>query len=122
MKVMATKRVEFCYGHFLKGYDGKCKNMHGHNAVLEATVSRTIGEASYPGMVVDFGELKRVLAAIVEKLDHNLINDVLGVDNPTAEVMGRWIFNELQIRVPGGLRVEKILLSETPDSWVEVVR
>lgn len=123
MKTTITKRIEFCYGHFLPGYQGKCANVHGHNSFLEVTISRTSGQPSYQGMVVDFGELKGILSEVVEQLDHKLINDLLPI--PTAENIAIWIFNQIDSRLKEalpGVQVEKIKVSETSNSWAEVTR
>ena len=70
-----TRRFEFCYGHKLPGYDGKCANLHGHNSVLEIEVSGQEG-IPYSGMVTDFGDLKKfVMENIIEALDHHYLNE-----------------------------------------------
>ena len=122
-KTTITKRMEFCYGHFLPGYNGKCKNIHGHNAVLEVTVSRTHDLPSYPGMIMDFKELKTVTSGVLEILDHKLLNDVLTA-TPTAENIAQFIFDYINSRlyIYSGIQLEKVKVSETPDSWAEVKR
>ena len=72
--IRITKQFDFETGHALYGYDGKCKNVHGHSYKLSVTVIGTpIGDASNVkfGMVIDFGDLKKiVLSEIVDKFDH----------------------------------------------------
>ena len=104
-----TVRIDFCYGHRLLEYEGKCAHPHGHNGVLEVEISSAGLDGR--GMVCDFGEAKARLRALVEeKLDHKMIlheSDVLvgalmGVGeepfvlevNPTAENIARLIFKE----------------------------
>ena len=59
-----TRRIDFCYGHRLLNYDGKCKNLHGHNGRAEiAIASETLDDL---GMVLDFSEIKRVVTHWVE--------------------------------------------------------
>ena len=147
MKVIITKCFSFCYGHNLPGHKGKCKNFHGHNAQLEVTVSNCSGyvndvgifsdmyieelkrRGDYPGMVFDFGDLKKVVQPFIERVDHRDLNELMSdgtvdfiEDAPTAECMAIWFFNSLKDALPDYIHVEKIKISETPDSWAEVVR
>ena len=127
--ITTTKRVEFCYGHFLPDYDGKCKRLHGHNAVLEVTVKRGMNgylsggvfgekEEHYPGMVLDFGILKAAMKEVTEQLDHYTLNNIEGFPSPpTAENMVKWIAVELQQCMPRPVKVVEVRVSETPDSW-----
>src|SRR6476646_3825968 len=67
-----TREFEFCFGHRLMDYDGKCRNLHGHNG--KACVTLAGDKLDRQGMIVDFGEIKRVLAHwIDETLDHTLL-------------------------------------------------
>lgn len=119
-----TKRFHFCYGHFLPEYKGKCSQQHGHNAELEVTVSgRYEGEGKYEGMVVDFGILSKLVFPILERFDHQLLNHIM--ETPTAENMAAYIFSTLDYLMSpqkNGLTLEKVRVSETPDSWAEVTR
>ncbi len=124
----ATKRMKFCYGHTLVGYDGKCARMHGHNAVLEVTVKggpspdgagseyyQLLSER-YPKMVLDFAILKEAIQKeVIDILDHQFLNPIIGY-HPTAEKTAVWIWWRLS-EVFGSSLVE-IRLSETDDSWV----
>ena len=78
-----TRIVDFCYGHRLLNYDGKCKNLHGHNGRAEiALVSETLDPL---GMVLDFTEIKRVVNTwIDETLDHRMI---LHKDDPAVPLL-----------------------------------
>ena len=81
-----TKRIEVASSHYLKlPYESKCKNVHGHNWIIEVEIS---GPRLNPeGMLIDFTHIKKV----VNQLDHANINDVLDYINPTAENIARWI-------------------------------
>lgn len=69
-----TKEFSFCYGHILPKHSGKCKNLHGHNAKLEVTISGYVNTET--GMVIDFGDLKQIVNNIIENIDHSfIIND-----------------------------------------------
>lgn len=84
-----TKRMEVSGAHCLNlPYESKCRNLHGHNWVIEVTCRRE--ELDENGMVVDFTHIKDV----VMQLDHAFVNDVIKV-NPTAENMARWIHDRI---------------------------
>lgn len=88
MYVLKTKS-EFDSAHFLKGYDGKCANIHGHRWIVSIEVgSETVlGEGPYSGMVVDFGKLKDDLREETHKLDHTLILEKGSLKSATVEAM-----------------------------------
>jgi len=67
MKV--TKIFHFCAGHMLPRHLGKCKNIHGHNYKLEVTLESHL----FDDMVMDYGDIKKLVDPIVEKLDHSFI-------------------------------------------------
>ena len=78
-----TRRVEFCYGHRLLDYAGKCRHLHGHNGVAEIEFSAAELDAN--GMVMDFGTIKRVVSTwIDENLDHKMI---LNRDDPALPAL-----------------------------------
>ena len=102
-----TKEVHFCYGHRLLNYDGKCRNLHGHNGKAVITLETRGLDAL--GMVIDFGDVKRVIGRwIDEHLDHRMLlhrddpvlpelrrlgEPVVTMDvNPTAENIARLIY------------------------------
>lgn len=117
------KRFQFCYGHHLPEYQGKCVNSHGHNATLEVEVKGPWvknPENIYPGMVIDFGDLKRVVNNnVVEKLDHKNLNEVLPekFQPPTAENTVMWIVTVLMYHFRSDL--VRVRLYETDDSYAE---
>ena len=118
-----TKRFDFCYGHQLPDHEGKCKNVHGHNAVLEVTVTgllHTDGPSN--GMIVDFGILKDIVDRhVVDKLDHQFLNDYLVTSAPpTAEQLVLRITGELiEPFLERDLHLVRVRLYETPDSYAE---
>ena len=84
-----TKRMEVSGAHCLNlPYESKCRNLHGHNWVIEVTCRRE--ELDENGMVVDFTHIKDV----VMQLDHAFVNDVIKV-NPTAENIALWIHDRI---------------------------
>jgi len=86
----------FAAGHALRNYRGKCENVHGHNYRVQVTVR---GEKlDQTGMLADFVELKRLLRAISEPLDHVFLNDIepFNTVNPSAENMAVYICEKMQ--------------------------
>lgn len=124
-----TKEIHFCYGHRLLNYEGKCRNLHGHNGKAVITVEAPRLDAL--GMVMDFSEIKRLIGQwIDETLDHKMLlhrDDpvipelrrlgepvvVLEV-NPTAENIARLIFEKAAAQ---GLLVTEVTLWETENSF-----
>ncbi|MGO8692417.1 MAG: 6-carboxytetrahydropterin synthase QueD [Rectinemataceae bacterium] len=94
-------RVEanFAAAHFLKHYKGKCERLHGHNYRVRVWAR---GDAlDEGGMLLDFGELKAALRAVLEGLDHSLLNDLQDFkDDPSAERIAEYVFRALMARIP----------------------
>jgi 6-pyruvoyltetrahydropterin/6-carboxytetrahydropterin synthase len=122
-----TRQIEFCYGHRLLDYEGKCRHLHGHNGL--AIISLEGGTLDRRGMLVDFGDIKQTVQRwIDENLDHNMLlrhddpilpflqaqgERVYVMDvNPTAENIARLIFERTEA---AGLPVIEVLLWETPN-------
>ena len=108
----------FAAGHALRHYHGKCEKVHGHNYKVQATVEgETLNEA---GLLVDFVELKRLLHSVVDRLDHEFLNDVPPFDvlNPSAENMAKFFHEELSAGLPAeqGVRISSVKLWETDTS------
>lgn len=141
--VTVTKRVEFDAAHRLYGYEGKCGHIHGHRYALEVTVEGTKRmDHLEGGMVIDFASLKEVMMGVVNKWDHALIlnreDDVVRAvmdrvghnlrivrmdGNPTAENMAQEAFNTIKgalAIVAERVKVTRVRLYETPDSWADV--
>jgi len=99
---MYQVRVEasFAAAHFLTHYRGKCERLHGHNYRVRAWAK---GESLGPGgMLLDFGELKGALRAVLERLDHSLLNDLaVFADDPSAERIAEYIFKGIAELLPG---------------------
>lgn len=122
------KAIHFCYGHRLLRYQGKCKNLHGHNGKLEIVL--VCSRLDDRGMVVDFSDIKSRLGRWVdENLDHRLILNrrdpwlaalkkmdptVKVVDfNPTAENLARLVYDQAR---RSGFDVAEVRLWETESS------
>lgn len=113
MKVELTRTFEFSAAHALPAVkDGhKCKQMHGHNFTVEIAVRGDVNPRS--GWLMDFGDLKRLVEPVINRLDHAVLNEIPGLENATSENLSRWIWDRLKDRVPGLCR---ITIRETPSS------
>ena len=103
----------FAAGHALRGYKGKCENVHGHNYRVQITVEGE--ELNSIGLLVDFGDVKRVLRAVIARLDHQFINDLepFTVVNPSAENLARYFYDEVSAELEEPVRVIQVKLWET---------
>ena len=102
--MLVTREFTFDSAHFLTDYYGKCERMHGHTYKLAVTLE---GKVQSNGLLIDFVVLKRIVKKMVlEKLDHNLLNDV--VKNPSAERVVMWIWDQLK-------DLQKLLKAEMDD-------
>ena len=91
--------ADFAAAHFLKDYNGKCENLHGHNYKVYAHVSGS--ELNEGGMLLDFTALKGALREVCAELDHTNLNDMsVFCQNPSAERIAKYIAGELLARVP----------------------
>lgn len=86
----------------------KCARLHGHSFRVEIHVAGPLDPQL--GWVMDFAELKRAFAPLYERLDHHYLNEVEGLENPTSEVLARWIWERLRPDLPG---LSKIVVRET---------
>ncbi len=89
----------FSSAHNLKGYKGKCEELHGHNWRVEAVVSAALLDKS--GMAMDFKALKKQLNACLERLDHKYLNRTpyFKKINPTSENIAKYIYDTLKKRI-----------------------
>jgi len=108
----------FSSAHQLRGYQGKCENLHGHNYRIEIFARGR--ELNNIGLLVDFGELKSAADEIVQYLDHRNINELSPFDkelNPSAENLARYILEHVARRVGDDrVQVYKVRCYETPTS------
>ena len=109
------KEFSFDSAHFLPNVpDGhKCKEMHGHTYKLKVVVKGKPDPNL--GWIMDFKDLKDALLPVIDRLDHKLINDIPGLQNPTAENITIWIWDQIKPSLPLLSRIE---LYETPTTGV----
>ncbi len=103
--------------HFLRGYEGKCKNLHGHNWKVEVFVCSD--QLDGIGIVADFGILKNKLNDVLSQMDHVCLNDLddFKDTNPTSENIAKVIYNNFA-QVVSPLKVEKVRVWESENSSV----
>lgn len=140
--IRITKIFTFETGHALYGYDGKCRNVHGHSYKLSVTVIGTpinVAEHVKYGMVIDFGDLKKIVKEeIVDVFDHATVfnkntphvelareladrgHNVLLVDyQPTSEMMVIDFSKKIKKRLPKNIALHSLRLQETDSSYAE---
>jgi len=141
-KIRITKQFNFETGHALYGYDGKCRNVHGHSYKLSVTVVGTpITDKNHVkfGMVIDFSDLKKIVKEeIVDVFDHATVfnkntphvelakelsdrgHHVILVDyQPTSEMMITDFAKKIQLRLPKHIHLFSLKLQETETSFAE---
>ncbi|MGE5518706.1 MAG: 6-carboxytetrahydropterin synthase QueD [Candidatus Dadabacteria bacterium] len=109
------KEFSFDSAHYLsKVPEGhKCRNMHGHTYRLRVYLQGT-PDPQY-GWIMDFKELKDIVGPVIDMLDHKVINDIEGLENPTAENITIWIWNQIKPLLP---LLHRVKLFETPTTGV----
>jgi 6-pyruvoyltetrahydropterin/6-carboxytetrahydropterin synthase len=85
----------FAAGHALRGYRGKCENVHGHNYKVRVTLAGE--DLSSIGLLYDFKDLKDAIQCTVRRLDHQFLNDIAPFDavNPSAENLAKYFYEEI---------------------------
>ena len=110
----------FSAAHYLRNYEGKCENLHGHNWKVEVTVeTETLDGAS---MGLDFTVLKKETAKVLGGLDHGVLNEQspFRESNPSSENIARHIFENLRGSVEDGrVRLRSVKVWESETSWAE---
>ncbi len=114
--------------HYLRGYKGKCENMHGHRYKIVVKVSAL--KLKKIGLAYDFTDLKKQLGDILDRYDHTCLNDVKPFDkiNPSAENLAATIYKELKKKLPSyakasagkgdGVKLVSVAAFETPEQGV----
>ena len=116
-----TVEAGFSSGHYLRNYQGKCENPHGHNyRVLVTLIGEALDDA---GLLLDFKLLKTLLRPVVDYLDHQMINDLPPFTelNPSAENLARYFYEQTSLQLDqmtaGRVRVKDCTLFETDTSF-----
>ena len=112
-----TVEETFAAGHYLRNYKGKCENPHGHNYKIRVTLSGT--ELDKAGLLLDFKELKDVMKPAIDRLDHQMLNDIEPFIelNPSAENLAKYFYDQtseqLAALTQGRVRVKHVTIWET---------
>ncbi len=112
-----TVEADFSSGHYLRNYKGKCENPHGHNYKVRVTLAGK--ELDKAGLLLDFKDLREVMKHVIERLDHQMINDVVPFTelNPSAENLAKYFFDETNGRLRsvtnGRVHVKDVTVFET---------
>ena len=91
--------VSFAAAHQLRGYQGKCENMHGHNWRVQVTVIAQ--ELNNIDIAIDFHDLKQLAREVIAPLDHAYLNDLFPFTekNPSSENIAKWIFDSTKKKI-----------------------
>ena len=113
-----TIEQTFAAGHALRNYHGKCENVHGHNYRCQVTLEG--GQLDHTGLLMDFVALKKTLQSVIDRLDHQWLNDFPPFDvlNPSAENIAKYIYDEVNKGIGGqaDVRLGSVKLWETDTS------
>jgi 6-pyruvoyltetrahydropterin/6-carboxytetrahydropterin synthase len=111
--MVLSKKFRFESAHFLPGVPPghPCGRLHGHSYRLEVAIRGTPDPGS--GWVRDFGEVSQAVRPVIAPLDHNLLNSVAGLENPTSENLCIWLWERLAPLLPD---LHRITLRETCQS------
>jgi 6-pyruvoyltetrahydropterin/6-carboxytetrahydropterin synthase len=112
-----TVEDSFAAGHYLRNYRGKCEKPHGHNYKVRVTLAGQ--ELDKAGLLLDFKELREVMKPVIDRLDHQMINDLEPFTelNPSAENLAKYFYNETTRRLhsstDGRVWVKTVTVFET---------
>jgi 6-pyruvoyltetrahydropterin/6-carboxytetrahydropterin synthase len=108
--VELVKDFRFEAAHFLPNVpEGhKCRRMHGHSFHGEVAVRGEVDPAT--GWLIDFGDLKKIVRPVIDRLDHYLLNEIEGLENPTSEVVAMWLWKQIKPALP---MLHRVTVEET---------
>jgi 6-pyruvoyltetrahydropterin/6-carboxytetrahydropterin synthase len=116
MRATLVKSFRFEAAHFVPTFPAghPCARMHGHSYKIEVVIEGEVDPAK--GYVIDFRDIKRAYKPVEETLDHQMLNDIPGLEIPTSEVLSKWIYDRLKPSLP---LLKTIRVYETATSYVE---
>jgi 6-pyruvoyltetrahydropterin/6-carboxytetrahydropterin synthase len=112
-----TVEASFSSGHYLRNYKGKCENPHGHNYKVRVTLAGA--ELDAAGLLVDFKLLKQLLRPVIDRIDHQMLNDLEPFNelNPSAENLAKYFYDQISEQLAsltqGRVRVKHVTIWET---------
>jgi 6-pyruvoyltetrahydropterin/6-carboxytetrahydropterin synthase len=100
VRVSLSKSFGFEAAHWLPTFpeEHKCHRLHGHSFLVEIVVEGDVPPED--GFLMDFGDIKKVTTPIEDALDHRLLNEIEGLENPTSEMIAKWIWDRLKADLP----------------------
>ncbi len=114
LQIALTKSFTFEASHWLPTFpeDHKCRRMHGHSFRIDVVVEGEVDAKK--GYLLDYGEIKAAIEPVRVQLDHYLLNEIDGLDNPTAEILCKWIYDRLKPALPllAAVRVHETCTTE----------
>jgi 6-pyruvoyltetrahydropterin/6-carboxytetrahydropterin synthase len=113
MRTRLERSYRFEAAHFLpKVPPGhKCARMHGHSYLVEIAIEGEVDAER--GWLMDFAEIDEHVSPLVRQLDHQVLNEIDGLDNPTSELLAVWLWKKLS---PTLVHLTEVVVSETPTS------
>lgn len=116
MNVRLFKEYRFEAAHRLPKVPSghKCARLHGHSFKIELAIQGPVNPET--GWFIDFGDVDRVWLPLFEELDHNYLNDVVGLENPTSENLARWLWDRIK---PDLAALQRVIVFETCDARCE---
>ncbi|MEM1108653.1 MAG: 6-carboxytetrahydropterin synthase QueD [Planctomycetota bacterium] len=116
MKTRILRKFSFDASHqlFTMPEGHKCRRMHGHTYQCEIVCEGEVDPSV--GFFLDYGDLKKHIEPIVDTLDHRYLNEIEGLEVPTAEIIAKWIYDKIK---PGLPSLVCVRLFETPNNGVE---
>ena len=112
-----TVEAGFSSGHYLRNYHGRCENPHGHNYKVRVRLSGA--ELDQTGLLLDFKMLKQVMRPVIDRIDHQMLNDLepFTTLNPSAENIARYFYDQTSVQLSemtnGRVRVKDCTIWET---------
>lgn len=110
MKVELCRKYNFAAAHLLpQAPEGHpCRRLHGHSYEVEVAVRGEVDPKT--GWLMDYGEIDRRVKPLIAELDHQTLNEIPGLENPTSEILCGWLWEALQAELPG---LHRISVAET---------
>ena len=115
MYILSVEK-DFDAAHYLRGYRGRCERLHGHRFRVMAHV--TAEKLDKSGMAYDFTEFRKLLQEVVEKYDHQCLNDLptFKKANPSSENIAAAVYKELRKRLPEDVVLDSVDVWESPEA------
>ena len=113
-------KTHFSSAHYLRNYPGNCEHLHGHNWDVEVVVGAE--ELDSIDVALDFRALKRIVAKVMDELDHRNLNEhpAFRERNPSSELLARYIYQQVKeaLEPHPGVQMRRVQVCETPSSGV----